>query len=152
MNDAVVYYYNFERCEALQLDAKGSNAQAVAAFLNSHSYNKSWVPNKGWKNTLRATLVSNWDHGDGREDVLPGQWVVSQGDNAWIQNEEPARLEKWVFGIQRSIDDEPREMPEDDARFYVDADPEGNRLFRYPVLDNGWRVGPWEPVGKDTLS
>jgi len=137
MNEVISYYYNFARCDALQFLPDASNAAEVVELLldgkrESEAVNWSESSTKVW-----SSKAGN---------LAPGMWIVRQNYRVWVQDEEPARLDRWVFGIQRPIDSAPREMDEDDARYYAFTVPETHRMFRYPVLSNNWRGGPWEEV------
>lgn len=137
MNMVIACYYNFARCDALQYLPDGSNVEDVIEFILDRKTETEAV---NWNDT--STQVWSSEAGN----VAPGMWLIRQNGRVWAQNEEPARFDRWVFGIQRVIDSAPREMDEDDALFYSTADPDGHRLFRYPVLNNNWRGGPWEEV------
>lgn len=73
----------------------------------------------------------------------PGQWLVRQGSKVWVQDEEPARAERWEWATGR-FDELTGAADEESARYWVDA-LAGITLHRRPVLSNGW-TGPWSPV------
>lgn len=126
------YYVNFAPAEAVKYD--GTNARQIAMWMfpvppNPHA------PEVNVRNMVEP-------------HIRLGQWLIRQGDRVWVQDEEPARVERWEWGASALEDLEVTQFDsEADAR-----DPGKKWLmgmthtaYRCPVLSNGWS-GPWEVV------
>jgi len=114
------YFINFAPADAVQYDG---SEEATALAL-------TWVPS-GWE---LYREVEWCDHDNCTVRLSPGQWLVRQDTRVWVQDEEPARVERWETG---------RMSPGGDVwdHDWLSWWPE----YRRPVLSNGW-TGPWAPV------
>lgn len=96
-------------------------------------------------------------YGNENEQAFPGQWIVRQGDKVWVQDEEPARVERWETQTRPLADSErckftlpgygtrcPMELGHGGVVHNYSQHP-SKVSHRRPVLSNGW-TGPWEVV------
>lgn len=117
------HYFNFKPCEAVQWT--GNNGDAVAALLG-HGH-------RDWTRMFNCFVCAGWR-------IEDGQWLIRQDGKVWVQDEEPARFERWLFG-----------SPTEGFQWVEGVGLTGTLTHRRPVVtvgDQEWN-GPWEAVDED---